>query len=43
MQSDQAALNTWTAKQAARYGFTEVKVLPLSDGSFQINFTKGKK
>jgi hypothetical protein len=43
MTPKEAALNTWTGKQAARYGFTTAEVNTLSDGSYSVNFTKGKK
>jgi hypothetical protein len=43
MQPEQAALNTWTGKQAAKYGFTEVNVDKQLDGSYRVDFTKDKK
>jgi hypothetical protein len=42
MKPEVAAANTWTGRQAAKYGYTEVTPVKTSQG-VRFNFTKGVK
>lgn len=43
MTRQQAAINTWTGQQAARYGFTNADVTGNATSGFRVTFTKGPK
>jgi hypothetical protein len=43
MSPEAAAMNTWTGRQAARYGFTNVEVSGNATSGYRVTFTKGAK
>jgi hypothetical protein len=43
MSPDAAAMNTWTGRQAARYGFTNAEVGGNATSGYIVTFTKGSK
>jgi hypothetical protein len=42
MSDKAAAANTWTGRQATKFGFSDVKITGDSNNGFQIRFTKPK-